>query len=229
MNDALSFARARSPTQKRARETEVLDAAARLLATQPFASISLSDLAAEVSFSRANLYKYFGSREEVYLALMARSVERFGLHLSASLAEDRTSQRAVSGTREAAESFAEFWIDAIRGQRELLSLLSMAGTVLETGCGDGALLDAKRRMAAALSRHLVPTVTHFFPALGEEGSVALVRFLMVTANGLFPMCGLDGRQQELLRAHGLSVLVLEFEPVYGRIVREHLASLDLGE
>ena len=101
MNDASTWARARSPAQKRAREEEVLDAAARLLSTRPFASISLSDLAGEVSFSRANLYKYFGSKEEVYLALMARSAERFARSM---IATPSLSSPLMSLARAAAAS-----------------------------------------------------------------------------------------------------------------------------
>lgn len=225
MDDASTWARARSPAQKRAREEEVLDAAARLLSTRPFASISLSDLAGEVSFSRANLYKYFGSKEEVYLALMARSAERFARSITRALAEDAAARRIVPGTSGAAKVMARLWIRELASRGELLQLMSMAGTVLERSCSDEAIITAKTRMAAGVTEHLLPFVGAFFPELDVDRGVALIQFLIVTANGLFPMCGLDGRQRALLRDHGLAGMVMEFEPVYAQLVASRFDAL----
>lgn len=55
MND---FIRARSDAQKTARMDEIKAAADALFCAQPYPTITLSSIAAQLSWTRANLYKY---------------------------------------------------------------------------------------------------------------------------------------------------------------------------
>ena len=61
--------RARSPEKKLARRMETLDVAHDLLTSKGIDLFSMEDLAKETGLARASLYRYFGSREEVLLAL----------------------------------------------------------------------------------------------------------------------------------------------------------------
>ena len=55
---------------------EIFTAAKDLLLEQGFAEVTLSKIANRVSFSRANLYKYYSSKE-VYLALLGHEMLSF--------------------------------------------------------------------------------------------------------------------------------------------------------
>ncbi len=50
--------------------SEALEAAERLLARQPYSSISVQEIAVEAEFSVGYLYKLFPSKDELYLALV---------------------------------------------------------------------------------------------------------------------------------------------------------------
>ena len=71
------WARARSINQKVSMESEILGAARILLLEKTYESITFSDLATHISFSRASIYQYFQSKEEGYLALLAYEIEIF--------------------------------------------------------------------------------------------------------------------------------------------------------
>ena len=63
------FIRARSAEHKEQRLAEVKRAAARLFAEYPYPEITLSTIAEQLSWSRANLYKYVRTKEEIFLSL----------------------------------------------------------------------------------------------------------------------------------------------------------------
>lgn len=63
------FIRARSAEQKEQRMDEIKQAAARLFSTHPYHEITLTTIADKLSWSRANLYKYARTKEEIFLSL----------------------------------------------------------------------------------------------------------------------------------------------------------------
>ena len=64
-----NFTRARSSEQKEERMREIKCAAERQFEQRTYQSISLSTIAEELSWSRANLYKYVTSKEEIFLEI----------------------------------------------------------------------------------------------------------------------------------------------------------------
>ena len=63
------FIRARSPEQKEQRLDEIKGAVRRQFAERPYHEITLTTIAEELGWSRANLYKYVTTKEEIFLLL----------------------------------------------------------------------------------------------------------------------------------------------------------------
>ena len=63
------FIRARSPEQKGQRLDEIKGAVRRQFAERPYHEITLTTIAEELGWSRANLYKYVTTKEEIFLLL----------------------------------------------------------------------------------------------------------------------------------------------------------------
>ena len=72
-----NFTRARSSEQKEERMEEIKRAAERQFSQRTYQSITLSTIAEELSWSRANLYKYVTSKEEIFLELSADKYSRY--------------------------------------------------------------------------------------------------------------------------------------------------------
>lgn len=63
------FIRARSEEQKAQRMAQIKAAAERQFVERPYHEISLTTIADELGWSRANLYKYVATKEEIFLSL----------------------------------------------------------------------------------------------------------------------------------------------------------------
>lgn len=214
----MCWERARSKEQKGQRLLEVLSVARDLLGRRPFYAITMAEISRDLSFTRANLYKYFASREEIFLTLLAHEIRDFGERLQEKWKVEGCKVRSV-------ENFLGLWVPALAGEELLLTLTSMAGTILEKNCSDRVLLESKRAMAEAMERFFVPILRSYFPALGVEELSRMLNYLVVTANGLFPFCGLSLSQKELLFSNGLDQMVHEFEEEYAAMLGPILHAL----
>ena len=65
------FLRARSDEQKNQRVAEIKEVTAELFKTHAYHEITLSTIGEHLGWSRANLYKYVSSKEEIFLQLAA--------------------------------------------------------------------------------------------------------------------------------------------------------------
>jgi hypothetical protein len=58
-----------------------------------------------------------------------------------------------------------------------------------------------------------------FPTLSSLEISELINNLVVFANGLYSLCGLNEHQKNLLRANGMEDLISEFSSSYKRITK----------
>lgn len=87
-----------------ARNQEILAAAAHLLASRGYHGMSMRDLARATGMSLANLYNYFGSKEDLVFALQTRAFET----LIAS------AEQAIEGVTGAEERLYAFILSHVR-------------------------------------------------------------------------------------------------------------------
>jgi len=66
------FQRARRPEQIEQRSEDILQAALKLLVEKGLENVSLNDIASQVGCAKSNLYRYFESREHIYLIILQR-------------------------------------------------------------------------------------------------------------------------------------------------------------
>ena len=66
--------RRRTRLESDARRKQILDAAREVLSTRPYSEVSMSDLADAAGVARGLLHHYFGSKRDLYLALVRDTV-----------------------------------------------------------------------------------------------------------------------------------------------------------
>ena len=76
----MTWKRARSDVQKAERVRELTDAAARLYEAEPIADSTIAEIAREAGWTRSNIYKYFATKEEVFLELLRLDVADYHSH-----------------------------------------------------------------------------------------------------------------------------------------------------
>jgi phosphoribosylaminoimidazole-succinocarboxamide synthase len=117
----------RPTRQERRAETRerLLEAAARVFARDGYAGASVEDVAGEAGFSTGALYSNFDGKEDLFLALLAHTVERVSRRVADAIAERPTvEERARLGAAEWMRFlerepeqvllFVEFWAYAVR-------------------------------------------------------------------------------------------------------------------
>lgn len=73
----MQFQRARSDKQKNIRMSEIVNATINLYESLQYDKITLALIAKQLSFSRANLYKYVSTKEEIFLLIISGDIENW--------------------------------------------------------------------------------------------------------------------------------------------------------
>lgn len=172
--------RARRPRQKRARRRSILEAAAELFEDRDFDAVSLAAVAERAGMAKSNLYRYFGSKEEIYLRLTLDAASEWVEALAAGLSElegkSRPSPAEVAGEVAA----------GLNARPRLTRLMALLAGVLEKNVTaeaaarfKTATMEQAARLAALLERAL--------PGLEPAGAERAVRCLHALVAGLWPM------------------------------------------
>lgn len=117
------FIRARSAEQKEQRLEEIKGAARSQFQTHPYHEITLTTIADELGWSRANLYKYVTTKEEIFLLLAGDECASYFEALLTALPE---------GCGLAPDVVAEVWAGIANAHQEYFRLGDLLTTIIET-------------------------------------------------------------------------------------------------
>ncbi|MGH3317036.1 MAG: TetR family transcriptional regulator [Nocardioidaceae bacterium] len=137
-----AFLRARRPEHKQERHDAILAAARDLAVESGVRNVSLGAVAEAVGLAKSNIARYFGTREEIYLELLAAEWQDYNRAVAEGL-------RDAEGTDQAIIALAETMVD-----RPLFcDLLSHLPTSLEQNVS----LEAARTFKHAVHHHVTAT------------------------------------------------------------------------
>ncbi len=139
----MSWQRATRREQKEERVAAILDAAAELYETHDFDDVHMVALAQRVGLAKASLYGYFRTKDDVFLALAAREVDRWASDVESRL------KRLV---RPDAGRIAAALTAALRGQARLMRLRLNVRSIVERRPTTEAVADFNRCFFASMQR-----------------------------------------------------------------------------
>ncbi|MDT7783111.1 MAG: hypothetical protein QOF58_1530 [Pseudonocardiales bacterium] len=169
----MAFQRARTDEQRTERRRQILDAAAAMLTEMPVAQLSLSALSRRVCLAKANVLRYFDSREAVLLEL-----------LEAEMA-DWVTELERARTPSSGDQLAELLASTLTNRPVLCDLASAQAAVLEHNIS--AETATRHKYAAKQSlEELVRIVTRHVPELGGADAISFVQTVMLTAIAAWP-------------------------------------------
>jgi AcrR family transcriptional regulator len=115
MNTATSSPRdLRQQALADARREHILSAARAVFIELGLEAVSMREIAKRAGYTAGAIYSYFASKEEIYGALLAESLERLNefVHLAAGdITVDQKDQSAFAALRKSALAFYEFYRD----------------------------------------------------------------------------------------------------------------------
>lgn len=116
------YKRARSDEQKEERMSQIKKAADELFKSMPYTEITLSTIAEKLDWSRANLYKYVTTKEEIYLEI---TQDRMSEYLNSLL------MVFPEGCKFTPETVAEIWTAQVVSHEDYFRYVSFLLTIIE--------------------------------------------------------------------------------------------------
>ena len=228
----MGFKRARTDEQKRERLAGAVDAADRLLDRFPYREITMTSIADELGFSRANLGHYVRTKEELFLLLYLRDLTALHDELGALAGEDDggidRGGEGDDGDGEGAgdfdggiEAFAVRFAAACGRHRNVGRVGALLTAIVETNVDVERLAACKREMM-----HLSPDSARLFARrfhfLSDEDAMNLVMDLVHYVAGLYPAAYPLEVQREAMRRAGFEQAERSFEQTLARFTAVQL-------
>lgn len=139
------FVRARSEEQKEQRLAEIKAATDRLFSERPYHMITLTTVAEELGCSRAQVYKYVSTKEEIFLELCADKRSEY---------YDALLAACPAGCGYSDEVLAEVWSGILNAHQDFLRYCSILMTIIETNVSVERLARFKKSYYDDLDRVL---------------------------------------------------------------------------
>ena len=196
----MDWVRARSDEQIEQRINEIVDATARLFEENRFEDITFAMIAKEANFTRSNLYRYFQTKEDIFLELLKHDIAAWRKDILENLADGNPSLHEV----------AEISVELILKHKRMVKLFTILFTLLEPNASLEALTAFKRKiteeigLVAQFLRTVLP-----FPSVEAAAEFLSAQSSLVI--GSYPMMDLTPKQLEAMRA-----IDMETSPEYYR-------------
>lgn len=198
----MAFERARQPEHKEQRRAAILAAAESLFDELGLHDVSLSAIARTAKSSKANLYRYFESREAIYLAILVREYDGFIGQLERTLAPHAGSNDADAVAKVIARTMSE--------RPRLVHLSSLLGSVLEQNVSLDGVRSFKREVAHSLLRFL-NCLHAAMPALDIPTCERALTFIAAFGGGIYHTTAPGPTVRELLKEPEFAWMRRDFE------------------
>jgi TetR/AcrR family transcriptional regulator len=182
-----TWVRARTSSQIEQRTQQILHAAQRLIENHDFDEISMVMIAKEADFTRSNLYRYFTTREEVFLEILRQDLESWIDELPSVLGDVPLS----------AHDFSKKWINGFLSRTRMNDLLAILSTKLEAGASVTALQTFKTRLVE-LQRREVPIIQTVLPGLSRSATYRLTMLRGALVVGAYPAMNPTPKQMDAM-------------------------------
>jgi hypothetical protein len=172
----MDFERARSDEQKMIRLKQITDSARKLFAEEKFEKITLASIAKELSFTRANLYKYISSKEEIFLHIITEDIWKWTMDLS----------KAFSGDRKfTIEEISEKWALVYYENRDMIKAMSLLYTIIEKNVSVEKLAKFKHCFFVEMEK-IVEITAEIMPDMTRENIIKFLQFQFNYVIGFYP-------------------------------------------
>ena len=196
----MDFKRARKAEQKEERRKGILATARELCDENGVMDWSLNELGRRAAVNKSNLYRYFGSREEILMTLMQEEMVTF---------VDQFSKR-VENRKLTAVELGEIIATLYHEQPFLCELLVISASILEQKVEVEAIKEIKLQ-SVALSARIARDIANALDHIDEEAARKIALTSSLLAVGLWPMAKPSAPARELAKLEGLEWLALSFQ------------------
>lgn len=192
--------RATAPEAKCERRAAIIDAAVGLLREAPLGVFSVDSLARRAGLAKGTLYLYFGTREEVLLAVHAERAQNLFDVL----------ERALAAPKADTARIARAVVRHLKQHPEFLPLAATCRSMLETNISVETALAFKRAVGARLLQ-LGARVEQLYPRLARGQGVALLMASYGLVLGLWQIAEPPECLEHAMKLPEMRVFRLDFD------------------
>ena len=161
----MNWQRARTDEKKNERKQVIYQAAITLFKSSGYDKVSFNAIAAEAGFTKSNMYRYFSSKDDIFLSVFAELFE--------SWVEDFDQQLQRLQQEVDAKVFADIWLNSLLAHEKLLDLMPILFVSLEKNSSFEQLLEFKRLSMNLLYR-LTISITRIYPDIKDDKAFKLL-------------------------------------------------------
>jgi len=170
----MNWQRARTEDKKNERKEAIYQAAFTLFKEKGYDGVSFNGIATQAGFTKSNMYRYFSSKEEIFLNVFGDLFENWF--------DDCLAQLQSYKQNEDINHFAKNWVDTLLVHPEFLDLTPLMFISLEANSSYEQLIEFKRRSKGLLYQ-LAVEIGKVYPELqGEQAFLYLTLSYAATAN-----------------------------------------------
>lgn len=205
-----SWTRARSDAQIEQRVKAILDAAGRVFQNEPYEKVTLQMIAEEAHFTRSNLYRYFATREEIFLALFVSDIEVWAQQVA-----------SVFTKKMSVETFVRKWTELLCQQHRLLELSPLLALSLEKNTSEEVFRKTKLALLERM-QVVIQVLSKAIPSLSFEQWYDFLLTSQALVAGAWPMAQYSEMQLNVLRELALPQLQIDFPTFFRKAVLSYL-------
>ena len=207
--------RARTKDQKAERIESILNAAGDVFEGTPYEEVTMQMIADKAGFTRSNLYRYFKTREEIFLNLFKHDVIQWIEDLTASFCRCRPMK---------IETFASKWAEVCLNQARLVRLTPLLTISLERNASE----EQYREFKLGITERMADVISMIQQALPELDEGQIYTFFLLhnaLVAGGWNMCSYNETQAKVLSEPELAHFKLDFEEFYTSTITTYLRGL----
>jgi len=164
----MSWKRARSPEEIEERRSSIIKAAEKLFRKNNYEDISLNTIADRAGLAKSNVYRYFSTREEIFLTIY--------MSLVSAWSEDLLQFYRALPISATSEKFADGFVKVTLNHEDMLSLCSVLFVSLEKNSSVDQLREFKRLSIKICSNHY-DELKRVYPKMSFDDVVLLLKLI----------------------------------------------------
>ena len=182
----MNWQRARTDDKKNERKEAIYKAALSLFNDKGYEGVSFNAIAVEAGFTKSNMYRYFSSKEDIFLNIFKSLFENW--------AADCTQKLQTLKQNPEVKKFAETWVASHIPHPQFLDLTTILFVSLEGNSSYEQLLEFKT-LSMGLLFQLAVEISKVYPEI--EGEKAF-RFLTLSFAASANYWAAESKQNEAL-------------------------------
>ncbi|MBT7188646.1 MAG: TetR family transcriptional regulator [Anaerolineae bacterium] len=190
----MTWERARSEEQIEERINEILNATERLYEEHRFEKITFVMIAKEAGFTRSNLYRYFKTKEDIFLKLLALDITIWR----------KDAEKTFTEEEKDIIDFSKRWVVLWLKHKRMLEIYTILYTLLEKNASLEALVDFKKSIFADMG-FSIEVISKILPFMIADKAMEFMYASLSLVTGVYPLMDLTPKQKEAMQIVGMEM------------------------